>query len=353
MLGRRDEPTDGVYDYCGSLTTACQSLGSSVHALQVRWLEGGWLRASLRLVRNLQMRVPCWVVVQVTHLAWSRHGFPFGLLMVALAARFSGARVAAIIHDPLGFPGDRLILRVKRASQHLTLRFMRQVTSHMFVTLPPAQIPWIGNGRNGDITFLPVGSNIPVNGKNGAAPTDRRFTVVVFGVTEGSCGITERRTVTTTLERVAEVVGPVVLWAFGRGTDPTQGAWSHPSREVEIHSLGIVDEPTASNVLAEADAMLFLRGSISSRRTSAIAGLAHGLPVVGYRGLETGWPVTEAGVVLVDPGDVDGLAAALVRVATDPSHRNDLRARSSDAYLRYFAWDVIARAFLETLASAR
>ena len=96
--------------------------------------------------------------------------------------------------------------------------------------------------------------------------------------------------------------------------------------------------------------MLFVRGGISSRRGSAIAGIAHGLPVVAYRGPETGWPVTEAGVVLVDPGDVDALAAALVRIATDSSHRNSLRARSNNAYLRYFAWDVIACTFLETLA---
>ena len=75
--------------------------------------------------------------------------------------------------------------------------------------------------------------------------------------------------------------------------------------------------------------------------------------MVAYRGLETAWPITEAGIELVNPGDIDGMASALVRIATDTSYRNQLRELSSNAYERYFAWDVIARTFLGTLECAQ
>ena len=349
-LGRRDTPTDGVYDYCSCLVKACGSLGSSVDMLEIGWTNGGWLPAAIRLMRGLKSNTPCWAIFQVTHLSWSRRGFPFGLLIIAITARLSGARVGAIVHDPTGFPGDGLLTRLKRAAQHFTLRILRRIASCVFVTVPLERIPWLGNGTRGHITFLPVGTNVPIR----SAPTPRRspnpFTVVTFGVTKGPHGDGERRTIAATLEKIARALGPVKLLAFGRGTDPADGAWPQPPGEVEISALGILRDPEASAALAEADAMLFVRGGISSRRGSAIAGIAHGLPVVAYRGPETGWPVTEAGVVLVDPGDVDALAAALVRIATDSSHRNSLRARSNNAYLRYFAWDVIACTFLETLA---
>ena len=349
VLGRRDNPMDGVYDYSASLARACGPLGSSVDILEAGWTNSGWLRGAGRLAKELRRRTPCWAVFQVTHLAWSRRGFPFGLLIVVLAARLSGARIAAIVHDPLGFPGDTLISRVKRASQHFVLRFLHRIASYVFVTVPPECVPWIESSSNRHLIFLPVGSNIPVQVDATRRNASIAFSVVVFGVTEGPHGVEQRRAMTEVLRKAAKAVGSVKLYAFGRGTNLTDGAWPKIDGQVEIHALGILDGVGASKVLSQADVMLFVRGGISSRRGSAVAGIAHGLPVVAYRDSETGWPITEAGVVLVDPGDDESLATAVVRIATDSSYRNELRARSSNAYLRYFAWDVIARTFMETL----
>ena len=353
VLGRRDNPTDGVYDYSASLAKACRTLGSSVDVLEVEWINSGWLRAASRLIRDLRSYTPRWTVFQITHLAWSRHGVPFGLLLVALAARLSGVRMAAIVHDPAGFAGDTFLVRVKRASQHLALSFFHRMASHVFVTVPSKCIPWSGNHFNKALTFLPVGSNIPVQIGSARKNASRYFSVVVFGVTEGPHGVEQRRAITEVLQKAAQAVGPVKLYAFGRGTSLTDGAWPQTDGRVKILSLGVLNNVAASRVLVQADVMLFVRGGISSRRGSAIAGLAHGLPVVAYRGLETAWPITEAGIELVNPGDIDGMASALVRIATDTSYRNQLRELSSNAYERYFAWDVIARTFLGTLECAQ
>lgn len=96
--------------------------------------------------------------------------------------------------------------------------------------------------------------------------------------------------------------------------------------------------------------MLFARGPISSRRGSAIAGIACGLPVIAEEGSEVAPPITDAGVVLVPEESVpEGFGAALVRVLTDQSYRVSLAQRSRDAQSRYFSWSVIARQYAQAL----
>jgi glycosyltransferase involved in cell wall biosynthesis len=92
---------------------------------------------------------------------------------------------------------------------------------------------------------------------------------------------------------------------------------------------------------------------LSSRRGSALAGIACGLPVVGYRSEETAFPVTEAGVVLVAPRDRVLLAEALVRVLADDDWRQQLRTRSRAAQEQYFSWEVISGLFLDMLGGVR
>ena len=113
--------------------------------------------------------------------------------------------------------------------------------------------------------------------------------------------------------------------------------------------LGLLPAEDISRLLAEADVLLFVRGPLSSQRTSGIAGFACGLPVVGYAGSQTGPPVTEAGVMLVPQGNAGALADALTRVLSDGDLWQRLHEQTVDAYRRYFAWEAIAERFVETL----
>jgi len=101
--------------------------------------------------------------------------------------------------------------------------------------------------------------------------------------------------------------------------------------------------------LQHADVLLFVRGQISSRRGSAIAGIACGLPVVGFAGPETGWPITEAGFVPVPMGDREGLSVALQRVLSDATLRASLAERSRRAQQQYFSWHAIAARYADAL----
>ena len=101
--------------------------------------------------------------------------------------------------------------------------------------------------------------------------------------------------------------------------------------------------------LSSCDVPLFVRGGISSRRGSAIAGIACGLPVIAYSGSETAPPITDAGVVLVPADQPRQLHTSLVRVLSDVDYRNDLAARSRATLQAHFAWSSIAARFANLL----
>jgi glycosyltransferase involved in cell wall biosynthesis len=102
-------------------------------------------------------------------------------------------------------------------------------------------------------------------------------------------------------------------------------------------------------VLGASDVLLFVRGQISSRRGSAIAGIACGLPVIAQEGSETAPPITEAGVVLVPATAPSEFGPALLRVLSDQAYRASLAERSRNAQQLYFSWSVIAAQYAKAL----
>ncbi|MCS7313283.1 MAG: hypothetical protein NZ742_10305, partial [Acidobacteria bacterium] len=112
--------------------------------------------------------------------------------------------------------------------------------------------------------------------------------------------------------------------------------------QVQLTVVGVAHAEALSRWLGQSDAFLFVRGGVSSRRGTVIAAIAHGVPVVGYQSVETAWPITDAGVALVEFGDVEGLSRSLLRLARDPAWAAELRERHRQAYTQYFSWDRIA-----------
>jgi len=97
LLGRRDEPTDAVEEYCSYLGVALRPHGFALELARVSWHERGW-RAALdelrRQFRELAWRRP--VFVQYTALALVPPRIPFRFLRVLRILRASGARVAVV-----------------------------------------------------------------------------------------------------------------------------------------------------------------------------------------------------------------------------------------------------------------
>jgi glycosyltransferase involved in cell wall biosynthesis len=176
-------------------------------------------------------------------------------------------------------------------------------------------------------------------------------TVAVFGVTGEPAMLSEVRDISHILRRARAEVENLRLVVFGRGSAEAEPALRHEleGSGIETLVLGLLPPEGLTRELTQADVLLFVRGGMSSRRGSALAGIACGLPVVGYFSEETAFPITEAGVVLVSLRDRVSLAEALVRVLAEDNWRQQLRARSRAAQERYFSWEVIASLFFDLL----
>jgi len=85
----------------------------------------------------------------------------------------------------------------------------------------------------------------------------------------------------------------------------------------------------------------------STRSTTLASALAHGLPVVAYRGPETSAVFVDGENMLLAPrGDVGALVRGVHRLLDSPDLRTRLSIGARDLYLRHLTWDSIARRFL-------
>ena len=361
LVGPRDRPVDGVRDYCARLEAAVGKLGARLDLVEMRWDTDGWPRA----LRRLDAMSRTWrgrsVLAQYTHGMWPWRGFPFGFLGLVRTLGENGVRVTVVLHDPSPFPGARVRDRARRWAQVSVMRRAVRTAHRVVSTVSPERVWWMREqAMDGKVTFIPVGSNLPEPGP-GQRAADRRpgrpKRVVVFGVTGGRnipAEVTAREVeaIAYAVTQVARQVPGLRLEVFGRGSEEAAGrlATAFAGTAVRVSVLGLLPAEAVPRLLGQADALLYVRGHLSTRRTTGVAAIASGLPIVGYEGDETDDPVREAGVVLVPAGDRVGLARALARVLLEEDLWQELSRRNVLAHGRYFSWDVIARRYLELLA---
>jgi glycosyltransferase involved in cell wall biosynthesis len=355
LLGRRDQPTDGVADYCDKLREAGLPRGLSFESAQIPWAENGWGPALKELRRTAAGWRDCWVFLQFTTLAWSRRGFPLRAPRVLDVLRQCGARPAVVFHDFSPLAGTGI---VGHAREYCHLRVLRQLYARSDLavfTVPVDKIMWLPP-RHDKAAFIPVGSNFPeldCKIKKNDALLPSVITVAVFGFTGGARGNEEVEDIAYALKGVQSKGVLLRLMAIGRGSTEFEGALRKAlnGSGIELSALGLMPAENFVQALATAQVLLCVRGHVSTRRGNVIAGIVCGLPIVGYRGAETGFPITEAGVVLVEPRDREGLAQGLAEVLTDEKSYRDLRQRSIVAAQKYFSWDAIASQFVSAVYS--
>jgi glycosyltransferase involved in cell wall biosynthesis len=350
VLGRRDEPTDGVADYCSWLGSALAAYDYELETVRVPWNERGWDAALAELREHAAAWRGCWVLLQFTNLAWSRRGFPLQAPRVLSILRKSGAHCGVVFHDfaPLG--GSRLIDRARRYCQGRVLRRLYAQADLGIFTITTSKIPWVSRDPARAV-FVPVGANFPEPAFDSGARTDHKKTVAIFSITGGASRRTEVADIGAAVKQASRTVGPVRVIVVGRGSKDAEPELrvEFVNTDIELEILGLLPADEMSKVIARADVLLFVRGQISSRRGSAIAGIACGLPIVCYSGPETAWPITEAGITAVPLGDRGALSAALERVLADDDLRASLAECSRHAQKKYFSWPAIAGFFARAL----
>ena len=347
LLGRQDEPTDAVEEYCHYLAAALQTHDIQLEIHRVAWEKDGWPHALQALRLQATKWRDTWVLIQYTALAWSARGFPQKVLRVVKILKSRGARLGIVFHDVEPYPGTRLIDSVRRFGQVYTMRRALTRVDLSVFTVPPERLSWLTTAPP-SVVFVPVGPNLPIPAMSQPSfREDPLPTIGVFSITGGKPGDCETQIILTAVRHAAQNIGKLRISIFGRHAELRESELRKGLRDlpVELSVEGVVEPLQVVQNLSLCDVLLFVRGYISSRRSSAIAGIACGLPIIAYPGSETAAPITEAGVVLVPPDQPEELNGALVRVLSDARYRMDLSTRSFAAYKTHFAWTAIAARF--------
>jgi hypothetical protein len=350
LVGRRDEPTDGVADYCDWLGRSLSGIGYQLETVRVNWLELGWRAALAELKEKAKHWRGKWVLLQYTTLAWSRRGFPWRTPEVLSVVRESGVRCGVVYHDFGPFIAKGMVGTARKICHLRVLEHLYEQADRAIFTVPIEKVSWLPAVHDKAV-HIPVGANCPEPLLEPSAHSADTMTVAVYCVTTDRRLTQEVRDISCAVKRATSVAKSVRLVVLGRGSREAISALraEFVGSHVDMEILGLLSPEDVSRTLGRADALLFVRGHISSRRGSAIAAIACGLPVVGYEGPETDWPLTEAGLLLVPEGDWEGLSTALAKVLSDTALRQALRERSRRAQVQYFSWSVIAASLVGAL----
>jgi glycosyltransferase involved in cell wall biosynthesis len=351
LLGRPDAPTDAVEEYCRYLGEALIEKDFELVIERVAWRESGWNRAASKLRRHAKGWRGAWVLVQYTALAWSARGFPLRFPRVLTTLKAAGVRVGVVFHDVEPYSGKRAIDVLRRQAQmHAMLQSLSLCDAAVF-TVPMENVSWVKR-PSGKACFIPVGANLPTSGEANSRKgisTGGKLSVAVFGITGGESGRTEIELIVEAVRFAASRVGNLRLIVLGRNAQSAEEELRDRFRDspVELHVLGVLPGEDVVRSLSVSDVLLFVRGHISTRRSSAIAGIACGLPVIAFEGPETAAPITEAGLALFSPQRKGDLGDVLLRVLEDEHYRALLAQRSWLAQRQYFSWHAIAARYAE------
>jgi len=272
-------------------------------------------------------------------LQWVPHGYGYRSMNLSFCAwiwrraRSSGDQVEIMVHEPclafrLGSWKQNGAAAVHRIMTAILLNAARRV----WVSIPAWEAYWrpYGLGRRVPFTWLPVPSGVPVVERR-STPSLRARYAPQGGPLVGHFG-TYGAAVSEMLMVVlpplaADESGPAIV-LLGRGSEEMRlrliGRW--PSLADRVHATGSLEARDLSRHLATCDVLLqpYLDG-VSSRHTSIMAGLAHGLPIVTTTGRLTEPLWCETGsVALVDEKDHAGLVARVQQLLVDADERRRL-----------------------------
>ncbi|MGH9699199.1 MAG: hypothetical protein ACRD52_07005 [Candidatus Acidiferrales bacterium] len=355
LLGRGEAPADGIEDYCRHLSAAVGKHGVTLNLARVNWMQQGWFRALRDLWRSSKDWRGTWVLIQYTALAWSRRGFSLRALAALFVLRHRGVRCAVVFHDPFRQYGTGPISYFRGAFQDWVIRRMYARADKCIFLDPLHTISWLA-GDQTKSAFIPIGANVPqrvphtVDALDASGETQA---VAVFCLSGAPYLQRELEDILGAARAARAEAAKFKIVFLGRGTAEAREKIQKlfQGSAIEISILGLLPAAEVSDVLAKCAAMLCVRGSIYPRRGSAIAGIACGLPVLGYAGGAEGTPLEDAGLVLVPYRDAAALGKSLAGVLKNRDLQRDLGRRSIEAQRNYFSWDLIGAAYVKFLGA--
>lgn len=332
---------DEVHVWCPAIEGPTPAVpGVTVHRALGRLRPADLRRAGVELSR---FRGPRRLLVQwVPHAYGYRSVNVFFCLWLWKRARLHGDRVEIMAHEAyLAFERGTWKRSAAALLQRLMTALLLNAAQRVWVSIPAWEHLWrpYTLGRFVPFGWLPIPSSIPcVDDPDGVAAIRTRYApngerlIGHFG-TYGAA-ITEM--LKAVLSRVLRDRADSAVLLLGPGGEAVRDSLcrERPALAGGVHATGGLAAPDLSRHVSACDVMVQpYPDGISSRRSSAMATLAHGLPVVTTAGALTESLWAESGAVRLAPvGDLDALAELTRRVIQDDVERNRLRAAARTLY---------------------
>jgi glycosyltransferase involved in cell wall biosynthesis len=323
-----------------------------VHRVIENWGVGG-LNGMVSFLRTM---APQALIVQYSPHSFDRRGITLAINLLPILLRASsGIRVVANFHE-LYIPFGRSIKRGIGAAWQRTAAILLASSSHaLSATAGEWQRRLSRMGIRKQIRVIPVGSNVPRVGMGDEERCGlrRQFLGREDGLLVVGFGARHDRDIPATLAAIRLLkthISVKLIWIGGGDADDRHSARidralkMNELTEDDVQWTGVLPHPEISRLLSASDLMIlpFIDG-VSSRRTTAVTALQHGLPLLTTRGHSPEpWFVHGQNVYLTPAGDIQGLADALVELAQKPESWGGLAYGARELYDERFAWGVIA-----------
>ena len=326
VVYRNTGGVDAIAEHSRRLVAALAGAG-----LAAQYVDDGLASARRRVAG------PPWVLLQYNPFSFGHWGVAPGLIGDALLLRRAGALFALFVHEPWS---DRYDWRstLMSAYQRVQLRaLLRAADVVMATTEGRAQM------LRRDALHVPVGTNItPVDTTASAARArlgiSSELVVALFGTGHPSRALGDAE---VAIDALAERggVGSVRVLNLGRGAPPLA-----VRAGVKVDTPGQLDAAELSWRLSASDVLLLpFTDGVSTRRTTLMAGFAHGVPIVASRGADTDELLIRHpdALVLTPPGG--GFARAVADLTADRSRLHAVGAAGRRLYDSHFDWPITAR----------
>ncbi len=350
----RSDHHDAILSFTQQLTAALADRPEISATLLLRNSRGAWstsgAEAGAPLHEALRRAGTGELALQYNPFSYGHWGLAPGLLAELLAARRRDAlrRLVLVVHEPfVAMPGLRytLMAAVQRRQLGTLMRLADVVLATSEAWL--AVLERVSPGTS--VVVLPVGSNLPDRRAERAAAraalgaSADSLIVSTFGMAHPQQLVGH---VAAALEGTLEDGREIVFVSLGRA--PDQIGLRHP--RLTLVRPGPQDAGELAQLLAASD--LFLApysDGVSTRRTTLMAALQHGLCVVTTEGSHHHLALRPPALALVAVSDRSAYAALSRALARDGGARARSGRAARELYERHYSWGAIAQQFVQSI----
>lgn len=300
---------------------------------------------------------PRTLLVQWVPHGYGKRGINVGFTRWIASRVHQGDRLYLMVHEPFLDSDQRQWKhRIVALMQRRMIRTLLHSAERAFISIPAWEnclVPYIRPPLHCE--WLPIPATIENTSTLAAISTVRsRFPAAALIIGHlGTYSAELRRILEPALARTLELVSNTHALLLGSNSDRFAAELqAHaPALANRIHGTGLLTDADLSNHIAACDVALqpYIDG-LSSRRTSLMNVISHGVPVVSNFGhlTESLWGGSNA-VALASTSEATQLAALCTQLLNDPQRRRELATAGRELYTSGFDWPAI----ISTLRSSR